>query len=79
MSYNKISAEILGRIREIAGAANILLQPEDVEPYTHDETEALHYSPEAVVKPGDAEQISALLKLCNEHLIPVTPRGAGSG
>jgi glycolate oxidase len=31
------------------------------------------------VKPRSAEEISKLLILCNQHLIPVTPRGAGTG
>jgi glycolate oxidase len=31
------------------------------------------------VKPRTAEEISKLLILCNQHLIPVTPRGAGTG
>ena len=32
-----------------------------------------------VVKPKKAEEIAQLLKICNQHLIPVTPRGAGTG
>jgi glycolate oxidase len=47
--------------------------------YAHDETENIHYQPEVVIKPRTPEEISAILKICNEHLIPVTPRGAGTG
>jgi glycolate oxidase len=79
MLFNKITEELLSSIREIAGSDNVLLAADDIGHYTHDETEDLHYFPEVVVKPGDANQISALLKLCNKHLIPVTPRGAGTG
>ncbi|MGM0651864.1 MAG: lactate racemase domain-containing protein [Bacillota bacterium] len=35
--------------------------------------------PEVVVKPSSAEELSAILKLANREMIPVTPRGAGSG
>jgi len=29
--------------------------------------------------PGTAEEVAAVLKLCNDHVIPVTPRGGGTG
>jgi glycolate oxidase len=35
--------------------------------------------PEVVITPTTTEQISEVMKLANKHLIPVTPRGAGSG
>ena len=50
-----------------------------MERYAHDETEDLHYYPEAVVKPGKVDQVASLLKICNEYNIPVTPRGGGTG
>ncbi|HCN83864.1 MAG TPA: FAD-binding oxidoreductase, partial [Sphingobacteriaceae bacterium] len=79
MPFNKISENILVSIREIVGFENVLILPEDTGPYSHDETEDLHYLPEVVVKPTRTEQIADLLRLCNEHLIPVTPRGGGTG
>ncbi len=35
--------------------------------------------PSAVVRPRSTEDIAAVLRYCNEHAIPVHPRGAGSG
>ena len=35
--------------------------------------------PDAVVYPETPEQISKLLKYCNQNRIPVIPFGAGSG
>jgi glycolate oxidase len=32
-----------------------------------------------VIKPRTAEEISAILKICNQYKIPVTPRGGGTG
>ncbi|WP_026898471.1 FAD-binding oxidoreductase [Daejeonella oryzae] len=79
MLYNKITEEILEQFRNIAGIENVLIEHDLLEKYAHDETEDLHYYPEAVVKPANSEQVSLLLKLCNEHFIPVTPRGGGTG
>src|ERR1035437_4943879 len=44
-----------------------------------DQTEDLHYPPEIVLQPRTTEEVSAIMKYCNEHNIPVTPRGAGTG
>ncbi|PWK78925.1 glycolate oxidase [Mucilaginibacter oryzae] len=79
MEFNKISPQILDAIKAIAGDDAVLTGQESLEKYSHDETEDLVYYPEVVVKPQTPEQVSALLKLCNENTIPVTPRGAGTG
>jgi len=77
--YNKITEDILKSIVDIVGSDYIITQHTDLEKYSHDETEDLSYYPEVVVKPRASTEISELLKLCNPHLIPVTPRGAGTG
>jgi glycolate oxidase len=79
MSFNRISKDILTEISEIVGAEYVFTEHEDLEKYSHDETEDLIFYPEVVVRPNSKEQISSLLRLCNKHLIPVTPRGAGTG
>ncbi len=48
--------------------------------YDHDEmTEYGHFLPEAVLQALSTEEVSAVLKYCNERHIAVTPRGAGTG
>jgi glycolate oxidase len=79
MEFNKISAELLLAIKAIVGDDAVIAQHEGMEKYSHDETEDLTYYPEIVVKPKSIEETSALMKLCNQHSIPVTPRGAGTG
>lgn len=79
MDYQSISPELLQQFKIIVGDAYVLTATDDLEKYSHDETEDLVYYPQVVVKPESTEQISALLKLCNANHIPVTPRGAGTG
>ncbi|MDB5030870.1 FAD-linked oxidase C-terminal domain-containing protein [Mucilaginibacter sp.] len=79
MTYNKITEDILAAIKLIVGDDAVITTPNDLEKYSHDETEDLHFYPEVVAKPKSPREVAALLKLCNEHLIPVTPRGAGTG
>lgn len=47
--------------------------------YGHDETENLSFLPDLVVKPGNTQEISELLRYCSSHNICVTVRGAGTG
>ncbi len=63
----------------ISGKENVFVDEEVLNQYAHDETEDLHYLPDVVIRPGSAREISEILKICNQHLIPVTPRGAGTG
>ncbi len=79
MTYNKITADVLAAIKQVVGDDAVITAHTDLEKYSHDETEDLHYYPEVVARPKSPQEVSALLKLCNEHLIPVTPRGGGTG
>ncbi len=71
--------EIIDAFKKITGSQYIFLDHEDLERYSHDETELLHFMPEVVLKPRSSQEISAIFILCNENKIPVTPRGAGTG
>ena len=47
--------------------------------YAQDQTEDLLFPPDIVIKPKTTEEIAEIMKICNAHKIPVTPRGAGTG
>jgi glycolate oxidase len=79
MPYYKITKEVLATIKSIVGDDAVITGHDGLEKYSHDETEDLHYYPEVVAKPKSVTEVAALMKLCNENLIPVTPRGAGTG
>lgn len=78
-TQGKLTAAIIEQFRQIAGAGFVLLDEESLNNYGHDETEHLLYPPEVVIRPRTTEEISAIMKICNQHKIPVTPRGAGTG
>mgnify|MGYP005749307153 CR=1 FL=1 len=81
MKFNKVTPEALAHFTAIVGDKHIVLptNAEHMYAYTHDETEDLRYMPEVVLKPANAEEISRIMSYCQENLIPVTPRGAGTG
>ncbi len=76
---NLWETECLNAFKKITGEDFVLVQEEDRRNYDHDETENLHFLPDVVIKPRTAEEVSAIMKICNQHKIPVTPRGAGTG
>ena len=77
--YGKVTVEILEHLKTIVGKTFVLIDNEALDKYSHDETEDLKFIPEVVVKPRTADEISSIFKLCNKNLIPLTPRGAGTG
>ena len=79
LSYSPITSEFISQLKNLMGEAFVLTQQSELAPYSQDETEDLTYFPEVVVKPQTAEEISQVLKWCNQYQVPLTPRGAGTG
>lgn len=79
MNFKKISAEDEAYFRKILGAENVFTDSSSVEKYSRDETDGCSFPPEIVLKPMSNEEISSIMKYCNAHLIPVSPRAAGTG
>jgi glycolate oxidase len=70
-------------LKRIVGNDYVVTQRDQIQGYLADET-YLGVLPKpadnvVVVKPANPEQISAILKLANEELTPVYPRGGGTG
>ncbi|WP_162428793.1 FAD-binding oxidoreductase [Pontibacter pudoricolor] len=81
MKFNTVTPEAVSVFTTIVGEANVILpaSADDMLRYTHDETEDLRYIPEVVLKPANAAEISLIMQYCNKNMLPVTPRGAGTG
>lgn len=70
---------IITKLRDIVGSKNVLDSFEDKLLYSYDGTPMVSGMPEAIVLPGDVEQISRILKLANQEDFSVIPRGSGTG
>jgi glycolate oxidase len=68
--------ELLGR--EL-GADRVLRDEAALETYGQDESRLGIFPPAAAVLARSREEIELTLRLCAEHKVPVTPRGAGTG
>lgn len=83
MRYGKLTGDDIAELRSIVGAGAVWTNEEKLLSCSRDETTTLRpderFLPNAVVAPSDARQVSEILKLANRRLIPVTPRGGGTG
>lgn len=73
------AVEKIDEFKNIVGEKYMFYDKESLYNFSHDETEHLSYLPDLVLKPATANEISDILKICNQYRIPVTPRGAGTG
>jgi glycolate oxidase len=77
--YGAVTRPVLKRLLEAVGGDHVRSDPETTLAYAHDETEDLAFPPEVVVFPTSTAEVSAVMRIADEHVIPVTPRGAGTG
>ena len=79
MIYSKINNDDVLFFQKAISDNNVFLDDKTLDEYSHDETEDLKFYPSIVLKPNNTNEISAILKYCNERIIPVTPCGARTG
>jgi len=73
-----VSEQIINELNSIVGKDNVFTSKADRICYSYDATQQ-SFLPDVVVHPGSTDEISRVMKLANRELIPVFPRGAGSG
>ena len=79
-AFNQVTPELVSQLAAIVGEDACLTQDAINEDYAHDEMPLYgQQMPQVVVLPQTTEQVSAVMRLCNENTIPVTVRGAGTG
>ncbi|HCS21045.1 MAG TPA: FAD-binding oxidoreductase [Bacteroidetes bacterium] len=77
-NFNAITT-ILPALEKILDKGFILLDRELTTAYSRDYTEDLQFFPEAVVLPSTVDEVAAIVRLCQENRVALTPRGAGTG
>ena len=71
--------KIISDLCEIINRDNILSHEDEIRPYETDALAAYKQKPLLVVLPETVDQVSEILKYCNENKVKVVPRGAGTG
>jgi glycolate oxidase len=70
---------LIRRLQGIVGEPYVLDQPDDLIVYEQDALMVARHTPDVVVLPDTAEQVSGVVKAAREAGLPVVARGAGTG
>lgn len=76
--YNQLTPALVERIRSVS---DHVFTGADINPdYARDEMPIYGTKmPDLAVQPRSTEEVAAIMKICYENSIPVTPRGMGTG
>jgi glycolate oxidase len=74
----QLPSDFVDGLRAVVGAEHVRTDPGTLEAYGADALKRGRPA-DVVVTPDGADHISAILKLCSSHRIPVVPRGGGTG
>ncbi len=71
-----ISRALVKEFQKVAGKDNVMTEETDRLTYSYDAAVLEPVMPSLAVRPGDAEALSQVVRLCNENRLPLTVRGA---
>jgi glycolate oxidase len=73
-----VPVDLLAAFRDIVGSGHILTDEESRRRYGIDALQIGHPA-DIVLLPGSTSETAAIARVCNEHLVPLVVRGAGTG
>lgn len=80
MSYKQVTAADIAVLETTCSPERVFHGEAINDDYTHDEMiEYGKFLPDVVVEVIDTAEVASVMQYANEQLIPVTPRGAGTG
>ena len=74
-----VTAEILEKLRAIVGDKGLILDDQGKQPFVTDWRGTLTGAAAVVVRPGNTEEVSNVVKLCHEHGIAIVPQAGNTG
>ncbi|MBB6511038.1 FAD/FMN-containing dehydrogenase [Rhizobium soli] len=70
---------LIKTLRDICGAAHVLTEAADIEPYATDWKRTTRGKPLCVVRPADCQAVAAVVKACRSHSASIVPQGGNTG
>jgi glycolate oxidase len=75
----QVDGAFIAALKDAVPTGDVWTSTEQRSAYGHDETEDLNHPPEVVVRPRNTAEVSAVVRLCAAHHIPITPIGGRTG
>ena len=79
MQKKAVSADFVRQLRRAVGKGAILSDPDELLVYECDGHVIKKQAPDVVVLPESTEQVTSVVRLCNQFRVPFVSRGAGTG
>ncbi|MCM3570991.1 glycolate oxidase subunit GlcD [Neobacillus mesonae] len=73
-----LSQEVKEKLISIVTKANFEDSKTERLVYSYDATPNFQAMPDAVISPRNTQEVSEILKVCNEYKVPIVPRGSGT-
>ncbi|KAF1993548.1 hypothetical protein P154DRAFT_527691, partial [Amniculicola lignicola CBS 123094] len=83
--FTKLTEEHVNFFKELLGSESAVIDgvtkdaSEDIEPFNSDWMRKYRGQAKLVVKPGSTEDVSKILKYCNDNMLAVVPQGGNTG
>jgi FAD/FMN-containing dehydrogenase len=71
--------DFLTELSAITGADHVLTDPDVTDGYTTDWTRRFHGQARCVVRPGNTDEVAAVMRACARAAVPVVPQGGNTG
>lgn len=73
-----LDTKVKEQLKQIVGTENFSDSAESRLVYSYDATPGFQSLPDAVIMPRHKEEVRQILKICNDHHIPIVTRGSGT-
>lgn len=73
-----LANDIKEALVNIVGQENVTDSKASLLVYSYDATPQFQSLPDAVISPRNTQEVSEIVKLCNEYKVPIVPRGSGT-
>ncbi|MBW2120627.1 MAG: FAD-binding protein, partial [Deltaproteobacteria bacterium] len=79
MGFNRVTSDDVRKLESFLGAERVSKGESILNLHARDQSPHRGVRPDLVVWPESTEEVSEVLKMANQRMIPVTPWGAGTG